>query len=59
MNTIPKSCNIWKYSSINKKLNFDVDNECTRKKFQECNTSRGSSSQEHKMNVLFGLFLEL
>jgi hypothetical protein len=38
-NKIAKFYNIWFFNSINKKLN--LDNECIRKKFHECNI-RGS-----------------
>jgi len=34
---------------------FDVENECIRKKFQECNT-RDFFYWEHKRNIFFGNF---
>ncbi len=32
---------------------FDVENECTRKKFQECNI-RNFLDQEHNLGIFFG-----
>jgi len=37
---------------------FDVENECIRKKFQECN-ARDFFDQEHKMNIFFGNFFKM
>jgi len=34
---------------------FDVENECIRKKFQECQI-KGLFYQEHKKNLFFEIF---